>query len=108
MNPAIKKEKWTPEEDAQVSNPASSSSIRARDLGVISSRVGFLAPEAASAPRATESFFYDEDAPFESSLRSAVVATSRFFEDDDRDGGASKRRYMHLVVVFVPVFFFSS
>lgn len=53
MNPAIKKEKWTPEEDAQVSNPASCSSIRARDLGVISSRVGFLAPEAASAPRAT-------------------------------------------------------
>ena len=53
VNPAIKKEKWTPEEDAQVSNPASSSSIRARDLGVISSRECFLAPEAASAPRAT-------------------------------------------------------
>jgi hypothetical protein len=37
-------------------------------------------------------FFYDEDAPFESNLRSAIVAKSRFFEDDDRDGGASKQR----------------
>jgi len=53
VNPAIKKEKWTPEEDAQVSNPLSSSSVRARDVGPIGGRVGFLAPEAASAPCAT-------------------------------------------------------
>ena len=36
-----------------MSNPASSSSVRARDVGPIGGRVGFLAPEAASAPRAT-------------------------------------------------------
>jgi hypothetical protein len=53
VNPAIKKEKWTAEEDAQVRIPVFTSTVRARHPAQNAARVDFLATEAASAPQAT-------------------------------------------------------